>query len=62
MVGVGRQSLADLLFAKKVMTGEIDQIDFCNGCSILLGSQARVGCAFYDKLYKDELREARKKK
>jgi 2,4-dienoyl-CoA reductase-like NADH-dependent reductase (Old Yellow Enzyme family) len=65
MVGVGRQSLADPLFAKKVMTGEIDRIDFCkacNGCSVLLGSQARVGCAFYDKFYKEELREVRKKK
>ena len=65
MVGVGRQSLADPLFAKKVMAGEIDQIDFCkacNGCSVLLGSQSRVGCTFYNTFYKDELREARKKK
>lgn len=65
MVGVGRQSLADPLFAKKVLAGEIDRIDFCKacgGCSILLGSQARVGCTFYHKFYKEELREARKKK
>jgi 2,4-dienoyl-CoA reductase-like NADH-dependent reductase (Old Yellow Enzyme family) len=65
MVGIGRQSLADPLFAKKVLAGEIDRIDFCtvcNGCSTLLASQARVGCAFYNRFYKEELREARKKK
>ena len=65
MVGIGRQSLADPLFAKKVLAGEIDDIDFCTacgGCSILLGSQSRVGCAVYRKFYKEELRQARKKK
>lgn len=65
MVGVGRQSLADPLFAKKVLAGEIDQIDFCKacgGCSVLLSSQARVGCAVYSKFYREELRDARKKK
>ena len=65
MVGVGRQSLADPLFAKKVLAGEIDKIDFCKacgGCSVLLTSQARVGCTFYNKFYKEELREVRKKK
>lgn len=64
MVGMGRQSLADPLFAKKVLAGEIDDIDFCTacgGCSILLGSQSRVGCAVYKKFYKEELRRARKK-
>jgi 2,4-dienoyl-CoA reductase-like NADH-dependent reductase (Old Yellow Enzyme family) len=65
MVGIGRQSLADPLFAKKALAGEIDRIDFCTacgGCSTLLASQARVGCAYYNKFYKNELREARKKK
>lgn len=65
MVGVGRQSLADPLFAKKVLAGEIDQIEFCKacgGCSVLLVSQARVGCTFYNEFYKEELREVRKKK
>ena len=65
MVGIGRQSLADPLFVRKALAGEIDRIDFCtvcNGCSTLLGSQARVGCAYYNKFYKEELRAARKKK
>ena len=64
MVGIGRQSLADPLFAKKVLAGELDDIDFCSacgGCSTLLATQSRVGCAVYNKFYKEELREARKK-
>jgi 2,4-dienoyl-CoA reductase-like NADH-dependent reductase (Old Yellow Enzyme family) len=65
MVGIGRQSLADPLFAKKVLAGEEDKINFCTtcgGCSNLLRSQARVGCAVYSKFYKEELRRVRKEK
>jgi len=62
MVGIGRQSLADPLFPKKVFAGQLDDIKYCtvcSGCSVLLGSQARVGCTVYDPFYKEELRSVR---
>jgi len=61
MVGIGRQSFADPLFAKKILAGNMDQINFCTacgGCSILLRTQKEVGCAVYNKYYKKILREA----
>ncbi len=63
LVGIGRQSLADPLFAHKVLSGKIDQINFCTacgGCSILLRSQVKVGCTVYDNYYKEILKQARK--
>jgi len=62
MVGVGRQSLADPLFAKKVLAGNFDDIKYCTvcgECSVLLVSQARVGCTIYDKFYKEEVRRVK---
>jgi 2,4-dienoyl-CoA reductase-like NADH-dependent reductase (Old Yellow Enzyme family) len=63
LVGIGRQSLADPLFARKVLCHNLDEIDYCTacgGCSMLLRSQARVGCAIHDKFYKEELRRIMK--
>lgn len=63
LVGIGRQSLADPQFAKKLLAGEIDSINFCRacgGCSVLLRSQKEVGCTIYDKYYRNILREARR--
>jgi len=63
MVGIGRQSLADPLFAKKILSGDIDRINFCTacgGCSVLLRSQKEVGCRVYDRYYKRVLRQTRK--
>jgi 2,4-dienoyl-CoA reductase-like NADH-dependent reductase (Old Yellow Enzyme family) len=63
LVGIGRQSLADPLFTKKILSGQIDQVNFCtacSGCSVLLTSQKEVGCTVYDKYYKNVLREAKK--
>lgn len=60
LVGIGRQSLADPLFAKKILSGEVDKVNFCTacgGCSILLRSQKHVGCTVYDKYYKKVLKE-----
>lgn len=60
LVGVGRQSLADPLFARKILAGAIDQVNFCKacgGCSKLLISQATVGCSAYDEYYRKVLRE-----
>ncbi len=64
MVGLGRQSLADPLFAKKILSGDIEKINFCiacGGCAVLLRSQAFVGCTVYDKYYKKVLQEVRKR-
>ncbi len=63
LVGVGRQSLADPHFVKKVIAGDLDNINYCTacgGCSTLLKSQARVGCTVYNPFYKEELRRVRK--
>jgi 2,4-dienoyl-CoA reductase-like NADH-dependent reductase (Old Yellow Enzyme family) len=60
LVGIGRQSLADPLFAKKFLSGDMDKVNFCTacgGCSILLRSQKQVGCTVYNKYYKGVLKE-----
>jgi 2,4-dienoyl-CoA reductase-like NADH-dependent reductase (Old Yellow Enzyme family) len=60
LVGIGRQSLADPLFAKKILSGDGDKVNFCTacgGCSILLKSQKEVGCTVYNKYYKKVLKE-----
>ena len=65
LVGIGRQSLADPLFAKKILSGDVDKVNFCTacgGCSILLRSQKEVGCAVYNKYYKRVLKETVKSK
>ncbi len=63
LLGIGRQSLADPLFAQKALSGKIDQIHFCTacgGCSVLLKSQAAVGCTVYNDYYKEVLRQVKK--
>ncbi|MFQ5917700.1 MAG: 2,4-dienoyl-CoA reductase, partial [Candidatus Binatia bacterium] len=63
LVGIGRQSLADPLFARKILNQEIDSINFCTacgGCSLLLKSQKQVGCAVYDETYRDILRQVKR--
>ena len=65
LVGVGRQSLADPLFVKKALGGRWEDINYCTscgGCSVLLASQARVGCVVYDDFYRKELKRVRKEK
>ena len=60
LVGIGRQSLADPLFARKILSGDADKVNFCTacgGCSILLRSQKEVGCTAYNKYYKGILKE-----
>lgn len=62
LIGVGRQSLADPLFVKKVLAGRFEDIKYCTacgGCSLLLSSQARVGCTVHDEFYRKELRNIR---
>jgi 2,4-dienoyl-CoA reductase-like NADH-dependent reductase (Old Yellow Enzyme family) len=63
LVGIGRQSLADPLFARKILSGQADPVHFCiacGGCSVLLRSQQVVGCAVYDDYYKEVLKKTRK--
>lgn len=63
LVGIGRQTLADPLFAQKVLSGNHDRIHYCTacgGCSILLKSQSEVGCTVYNDYYKEVLRQVRR--
>lgn len=63
LVGIGRQSFADPLFARKILSGELNSIQFCKacgGCSVLLRSQRQVGCTVYDEYYRKVLRQARR--
>lgn len=63
LVGLGRQSLADPLFVKMILSGEIEQVHFCvacGGCSTLLKSQKVVGCSVYDPYYKEVLKQTKK--
>ena len=63
LVGIGRQSLADPLFAQKILEGRNSEIDYCvacGGCSVLLRSQAQTGCPIYFDYYKRVLKEFQK--
>lgn len=63
LVGVGRQSLADPLFAKKILEEKNSEIHYClacGGCSVLLRSQAQTGCPIYFDRYKKILKEVQK--
>ncbi len=65
LVGIGRQSLADPLFAKKILSGDMDRIQFCTacgGCTLLLKSQREVGCSVYNEYYKKILKQTMKEK
>ena len=65
MVGIGRQSLADPLFAKKILSGRTPEINYCitcGGCSALLRSQAQTGCAIFSDYYKKTLKEVQRMK
>lgn len=59
-VGLGRQSLADPLFAAKILNGRAGEVNYCRacgGCSILLGSQLPTGCIVYSPFYKKIFKE-----
>lgn len=65
MVGIGRQSLADPLFARKILEGKSAEVNYCiacGSCSVLLRNQAKVGCPIYFDFYKKLLKEVQKKK
>ena len=63
LVGIGRQSLADPLFARKVLEGKSAGVNYCTACgscSVLLRNQAKVGCPIYFESYKKLLKEIQK--
>lgn len=63
LVGIGRQSLADPLFTKKILSGDINRVHFCiacGGCSTLLRSQKSVGCTVYNDYYKEVLKQTKR--
>ncbi|MCP4398028.1 MAG: NADH:flavin oxidoreductase [bacterium] len=60
LVGIGRQSLADPFFPKKLLSGQTESINFCktcNNCGFLLGSQKTVGCTVYNNYFKNLLKQ-----
>jgi len=64
LVGIGRQSLADPLFAEKILGGKSPEVNYCTACgscSVLLRNQAKVGCPIYDEFYRHILKEIQKK-
>jgi len=64
LVGIGRQSLADPLFARKILEGKSVEINYCTACgscSVLLRNQAKVGCPIYDEFYRHILKAIQKK-
>lgn len=57
-IGVGRQSIADPHFAKKILNNreaDIDWCQCCGGCGILLGNNKPIGCTVYKKEFADLL-------
>ena len=64
LVGIGRQSLADPLFAGKILKGKSSEVNYCTACgscSQLLRAQAQTGCPIYFEYYKKILKEVQKK-
>jgi 2,4-dienoyl-CoA reductase-like NADH-dependent reductase (Old Yellow Enzyme family) len=65
MVAIGRQSLAEPLFALKLEQGKEDDINWCtvcDNCIEFLIRQVPVGCSTYEREYTQELKEIRKAK
>lgn len=53
-IGFGRQSFADPLTPKKLMTGEaVNWCSGCSGCSKLMVRQEHDGCILYDPYYRE---------
>ncbi|MFP4006234.1 MAG: 2,4-dienoyl-CoA reductase [Candidatus Hadarchaeia archaeon] len=65
MVAIGRQSLADPKFPKKLLYGDQEDINWCttcDGCVELLIRQENVGCTVHYEEYRKLLEEVRKEK
>ena len=63
LAGIGRQSLADPLFPKKVLSGAIRSIHFCTTCDRcleLMLAQKTVGCAIHNHYYRELYRRLKR--
>ena len=63
LVGIGRQSLADPLFPKKILSGETQSINYCTTCDrclALMLSQKEVGCAIHNEYYRELFRRVKR--
>ena len=63
LIGIGRQSLADPRFAKKLLSGDADEINWdtsCNRCAIAMRSGIPAACATHDPEGKRRFLELRK--
>jgi 2,4-dienoyl-CoA reductase-like NADH-dependent reductase (Old Yellow Enzyme family) len=63
LVGLGRQSLADPLFAKKIFQGRASEINYCitcGGCSQLIHAQMPAGCVIYSDFHRNLLKRLKK--
>jgi 2,4-dienoyl-CoA reductase-like NADH-dependent reductase (Old Yellow Enzyme family) len=52
MVALGRQSISDPQFARKLIAGQAEEVQWCtacDGCFELLARQQKVGCVTYDR-------------
>ena len=59
LIGIGRQSLSDPAFARKLLSGEADRIRWdtsCNQCAVSLRSGIPAGCVTYDRFYTELFR------
>ena len=62
-IGIGRQSLSDPCFARKLLTGRAGRIQWdtsCNQCAVSLRSGIHAGCVVYDRYYTDLFRAMRR--
>lgn len=51
LIGIGRQSIADPLFSKKILEHRMDEIQWCQtcgGCGTLLGNNKPIGCTVHE--------------
>ncbi|MHC4472295.1 MAG: oxidoreductase [Planctomycetota bacterium] len=56
LIGIGRQSLSEPLFATKLLAGDFAEIRWdtsCNRCAVSLRSGIHTGCVTYDRHYSD---------
>jgi 2,4-dienoyl-CoA reductase-like NADH-dependent reductase (Old Yellow Enzyme family) len=63
MIAIGRQSFADPLLPKKVISGHESEVNWCNACDQcceLMIRQQNVGCVAYNKDYAKSLAAARR--
>lgn len=63
LIGIGRQSLSDPGFARKLLSGRVDRIRWdttCNQCAVSLRSGIPAGCVTYDRYYTRRFKELKR--